>query len=164
MKTNWRYHVAHLMTIVDSARNNLNNQVCDSENNSSHLPSLKEALLYVGQDDKTSIPVGRTVPIAATSRQSVRAIVPMDKEVRAADHDWRAEKIVPSVTHRMNLTKTAGDLLFGGGESGNGLIYVSVHDATLDRSSSLNHTASLYNIMMMEACEALNDFTNQKMC
>ena len=92
MKTNCRYHVDHLVKILDSARNNLNKKVCDSENNISRLPSLKEAFLYVSQDDKTSIPVGRTVLIAATSFQSVRAIVHMDKEFRAADHNWRAEK------------------------------------------------------------------------
>ena len=84
--------MAHLVTILDSARNNIHNQVYDSENNLSYLPSLKEAFLYLGQDDKTSIPVGRTFSIAAISCQSVRAIVPMNKEVLAADHNWRAEK------------------------------------------------------------------------
>ena len=80
--------MAHLVTILDSARNNIHNQVYDSENNSSYLPSLKKAFLYVGQNDKTSISVGRTVPIAATSPKSVRVFVLMDKEVRPADHDW----------------------------------------------------------------------------
>ena len=51
--------------------------------------------------------------------------------------------------------------MFDGDESENGSIYVSVHGAALDKLSVLKHAASLYNIMVMEACKALNDFTNQ---
>ena len=117
--------------------------------------------IYVGQDDITSIPVGRTFPIAASSHQSARDIIPMGKEVCIADHDWRAEKIVPSVTHQMNFTNIAVDSLFSGGESRNDLVYVSIHATKLDKSSGMKHATNLYNIKMMEACKALSDFTNK---
>ena len=51
----------------------------------------------------------------------------------------------------MNLTKTLGESLFSGGEDGNGRIYVSFHDAMMDRSTGHNHVANLYRIMRDKA-------------
>ena len=59
------------------------------------------------------------------------------------------------------MTKTVDGLLFVGGESRNCLIHVSINDLTLLKSSGMKHEASLYNIMMMETCESISDFTNQ---
>ena len=61
--------------------------MCDNDNNLAYLPSSKEAFLYVGPDDTTNIHVSKNFPITSTSRQSVKVIFPMDKEVCTVDHD-----------------------------------------------------------------------------
>ena len=50
----------------------------------------KWALWYCGQDDKASIPVGRKIPIAASTHQMTRAIVDINSTPLAADHDWKS--------------------------------------------------------------------------
>ena len=53
---------------------------------------------FTGQDNKTSVPVSRSVPIAATLHITVQDIVENKIEVESADHDWKCENIVLSVT------------------------------------------------------------------
>eukprot|EP00957_Ditylum_brightwellii_P144319 10994728-Ditylum_brightwellii.AAC.1 len=38
----------------------------------------------------------------------------------AADHGWGTEYLIPSDTHKMNITGMPGDSLFSGGPEGNG--------------------------------------------
>ena len=47
----------------------------------------KWALLYCGHNDKASIPVGRKIPIAASTHQITWAIVDIKSTPLAADHD-----------------------------------------------------------------------------
>ena len=69
------------------------------------LPSHSDVILYLGQDDKASVHVGRSVPISDVTQQSNRAIVGQYQIVITADHDWNDEKAIPSVTLRMNITE-----------------------------------------------------------
>ena len=61
--------------------------MCDNDNNLAYLPSSKEAFLYVGPDDTTNIHVSNIFPITTTSRQSVKVIFLINKEVCIVDHD-----------------------------------------------------------------------------
>ena len=47
----------------------------------------------------------------------------------------------------MNLTDTPRESFFSGVEDGNGQKYVSVHDATMDHFTGLNHVANIYIII-----------------
>ena len=47
----------------------------------------------------------------------------------------------------MNLKETPRESLFSGGEDGNGIIYVSVHDATMDRSTRIKHVVNIYRFI-----------------
>ena len=50
-------------------------------------------LVALGQDDKTSVPVSRTVPVAAVQRQSGLSIHPVNSQIIAADHDFTVENL-----------------------------------------------------------------------
>ena len=47
----------------------------------------------------------------------------------------------------MNITSDAGDSLYIGCEEGGKCVYVSVHDATFDPSSCINHAANFLRVM-----------------
>ena len=49
----------------------------DKEDHINIEPLLRhsDVILYLGQDDKVSVPVGRSVPLAAVTKQYLRAIV-----------------------------------------------------------------------------------------
>lgn len=94
------------------------------------------------------VPIGRKIGVAAVGHQSIKAITPLDVTPVAADHDFTSEKIIPSVTLRMNLTTNPGDTLVGGGKgTGVGQIFVSLHDATLNPSTGLKHSANLRKVI-----------------
>ena len=84
--------------------------------------------------------------ISSTAQHSTRAIVLTSDSVECRDHDFSSEKITPSATLPMNLTETLG-YVFCEGEYGNGRIYVSVNDATMDCSTIIKHVTNLYLIM-----------------
>ena len=107
-----------------------------------------DAIVYLGQDDRASTPVCRSVPLAAAGKQYARGIVGQDQRVVAADHDWRAEKMVPSVTNCMNITETAGKFLYSGGSNGLGRILVSVHNATTNSSDGIKHIGNAYKVLI----------------
>lgn len=94
-----------------------------------------DAILKVGVDNKTSVPVGCIVPLAAVQNQSCRAPMLPHMSLLAGDHGWYCEKIVPSVVQVMNNSPDPGASLFSGGPTGNGRTYIAFHDATLDASS-----------------------------
>ena len=101
-------------------------------------------LVALGQDDKTSVPVSRTVPVAAVQRQSGLSIHPVNSQIIAADHDFTAEKFIPSVTHYFNIGRDMGSSLFSGGEDGNGIMEVSIHDHTFKPSNVFAHMTSIF--------------------
>lgn len=111
------------------------------------VPTLQpiDAFWKIGVDDKTSIPVGRYVPVASVQKQSSRAPMLPGIELLATDHDWCCEKLIPSVIQLMNNSADPGELLFSGGPNGNGRTFVSFHDRTLDPSSSMNAIAFINN-------------------
>ena len=65
------------------------------------------AIVYLGQDEKSIFSVGRSVSLAAVGKQYYRGIVGHYQRVVLAYHDWHAEKMVPSNTNCMNITETA---------------------------------------------------------
>ena len=79
------------------------------------LPPHSDAILYLGQYEKVSVPIGRLVPIADVTKKSPREIIRQDQRVITADHDWNDEKVIPYVTLFMNITETAGKSLYSGG-------------------------------------------------
>ena len=66
-----------------------------------------DVIVYIGQDEKASVPVGHSVPLVAVGKKYDRVIVVQDQIFVSADHDWHAEKRVPSVTNHMNITLAA---------------------------------------------------------
>ena len=95
-----------------------------------------------GGDDKCGIPIGFLGnPVEAVSRSTVKAIVPQNTEVVAADHDVSILKLTPSVVLSMNIGEDPGDFLFGGGAEGNGQIFVALHDAIFKKSDCYHHVA-----------------------
>ena len=67
------------------------------------LPN-SDMILYLGQDDKDSVHVVRSVPLSDVTQQYNRAIVGQYQIVITADHDWIDDKVISSVTLRMNIT------------------------------------------------------------
>ncbi len=111
------------------------NYLWDDQENQTPVLDPVDAFWKIGVDNKTSVPVGRKVPIASVQNQSIRARVLPGASIEAADHSWCCEKLVPSVIQVMNNSPDPGDSLFSGGSKGNGRTFVSIHDATLDPSS-----------------------------
>ena len=119
-------------------------------------------LVALGQDDKTSVPVSRTVPVAAVQRQSGLGINPVNAEIIAADHDFTAEKFVPSVTHYFNIGKDMGSSLFSGGEDGNGIMEVSIHDHTFKPLNVFAHMTTVLLELERRALQKCNGTENSK--
>lgn len=146
MKLLWRSHASHLHRLLLAANE------CDARNRC----HPDHALFYCGQDDKATVPVGRHIPIAA-GRQSNRVMAAQGSSVLAADHDWHAENLIPSVIHKMNITNNAGESLFSGGVHGNGRTYVSVHKATFDRSDCFKHCTNTLELLEQRALNGLQE-------
>ena len=96
-------------------------------------------ILYLVQDDKESVHVGRSVPLSVFTKQSVRSIVGQYQIVITADHNFNSEKAIPSITLHMNINETAGKYLYSGGPNGLRRIFVSVHNETTDGSTGIKH-------------------------
>ena len=82
-----------------------------------------DVILYLGQDDKASVHVGRSVPLSDVTQQSTGAIVGQYQIFITADHDWNYERVIPSVTLRMDITQTYGKSLYSGGTNVPGYIF-----------------------------------------
>jgi hypothetical protein len=133
----------------------------DSERNDKVL-NWNIGLVAVGQDDKTSVPVSRDIPVAAVAHQSGRgAIVPSGHMVQACDHDFTADKIVPSVKNYMNIGRSTGESLYSGDEEGgNGTVQVALHDHTFEPSNIFAHHSSVLLELEQRAC--LQDSASEK--
>ena len=106
-----------------------------------------DTILYLVQYYKASVPVGLSVPLVVVGNQYSRVIFGQDQIVVTADHDWHADKMVTSVTNRMNITERAGESLYSGGINGLGRIFVLVNNATTDPSTGLKHIANAYEVL-----------------
>ena len=82
------------------------------------LPSHSDAILFLGQDCKERVHVGRSVPFYDVTQQSNRSIVGQYQIVINTDHDWNDEKLIPPVTLCMNITEIAGKSLYSGEPNG----------------------------------------------
>ena len=101
-------------------------------------------LVACGQDDKSSIGVGRDIAVQATSKQSTSSIMPVGTSLLACDHDYVVEKVVASVLHWMNVGESENESMYSGGENGHGRTQVALHDATLEKSTGFKHMAHLF--------------------
>ena len=106
-------------------------------------------ILYLGQDYKASVHVGRSVPLSDVTQQSNRAIVGQYQMVITTYHDWNDDKARPSVTLRINVTETDGKSIYSGGANGICRIFVSVHNVTTDGSTGLKHIVNSYKALII---------------
>lgn len=136
MKKSWRHHCSHLVRLFEAQC-----EPRESVQDYTPCPEASAALVYAGADDKTTINVGKDIPLEATKRQSNCAIVNPGASVQAGDHDFTCSRLVPSVIHKFNLSKYPGDSLYSGGPDGTGQTFVAVHDATLEPSTGLKQAA-----------------------
>ena len=117
-------------------------------------------LKMYGFDDKASIKVvdDPDCPVAATTYNRVRAVVPENTEIHAADHDYSGTgKIVPSVIVDFNIGKSPSESLLSGGVDGNGMIYVAVHDGVFLKSDNYRHVASGIRLLRNQCISMLVD-------
>ena len=75
-----------------------------------------DVILYLVQDDKYIVHVGRLIPLSDVAQQSTRAIVGQYQIVITPDHDWNSEIAITYFTLRMNIAKTDGKSLYSGGK------------------------------------------------
>ena len=87
------------------------------------LPPHYDVILYLGQYEKSSVPVGHSLPLDAVKNQSDREIVGQDYRVTTTDHDLNYYKVITSVTIRINITQTYGKSLYSGGTNVPGYIF-----------------------------------------
>ena len=117
-------------------------------------------LKMYGLDDKASIKVVNDpdTPVAATTYNRARAVVPQNTEIHAADHDFTGTgKIVPSVIVDCNIGKDPSESLLSGGEDGNGMIFVAVHDGVFEKSDNYHHVASIVRLTRNRCINMLVD-------
>ena len=145
LKKYCRHHASHLCRLVLNAL-----EMAEEKYGVDIQPPLPhyDTIVYLSQYDKASVPVGLSVPLSDIVNQFDKGIVGQDQRVVAADHDCRAEKKLPSVTNRMNITETAGEYLYSGGPNGLGRIFVSVHNSTTDPSTGLKNIANAYKVLI----------------
>ena len=105
------------------------------------------AISIFGNDDKAKAGCVRDVTISNTGWQSICTIVAEGQAPSASDQEFNTEHLIPSVTHRMNITGNTGGSLYSNGNEGGGRLYVSVHDATFDLSTCIKHTTNLLRVM-----------------
>ena len=146
MKRCWRWDASGLWSLLEAH---------DEDDDDMKAPCLKptQAMSYNGCDDKAGVPVGRTIPISASARQSNRVLMEPGQTPQASDHDFLSKRGTVSGIHRMNISNNPGDSLYSGGPDGHGRGYVTTHNATLDPSSGLKHIAHFYQYMLHVARE-----------
>ena len=142
----WRYQASLLVQILNEARK-VDSMNYDAGNDDVTLLDLLIGLLCVVHDDNTGVQVGRNFPIYEIIWQANRFLVLTSESVECGDHEFSSEKLKPSATLRMNLIETPGESLFSGIKDVNGWVYMSVHDAMMDRSTGLNHVVNIYRMM-----------------
>eukprot|EP00957_Ditylum_brightwellii_P017882 1346808-Ditylum_brightwellii.AAC.1 len=94
MKKIWQHWVYRVVQLLDAAES-------DPLFIQSHATCLtwRQAVFVGGQDDKTGIPVGWKVPLAAAKYNATKSIVyERIANVSAGDHDWGCFKITTSAT------------------------------------------------------------------
>ena len=109
-------------------------------------------------DDKASIKVvdDPDCPVAATTYNQVRAVVPGNTEIHAADHDYSGTgKIIPSVIVDFNIGKNSSESLLSGGVDGNEMMYVAVHNGIFQKSDNYRHVASRIRLLRNECISML---------
>ena len=74
-------------------------------------------------------------------------IVSEGQAPRSSDYNFNTEHLIPSLTHRMNITSNAGDYFYIGSEEGGGYVYLYVHNATFDLSIGIKHATNLLPMM-----------------
>ena len=113
MKKNWQAHASHLHQLIGNTgpTSKCITLYQDCVGSNVALTPL-QALLYVGQDDKSNVLVGRHMLIAATACQYASTISPSQK--LSADLDFTNHNVEPSVTLIMDITGTAGESVFNG--------------------------------------------------
>ena len=126
MKKYWRYDASDLYLLFCE-----HFQSCSSDIEPCLQPDI--GMSYNSGDDKASAAVGRHLPVSATAKQSTRIPVGVGGDApKAADHDFCCERVIPTVIHRMNISRDPGESLYSGRPDGNGHTYISMHDETLD--------------------------------
>ena len=108
------------------------------------LPSHYDVILFLGQDYKERVHVGRSWLFYDVTQQSTREIVGQYQIAITADHDWNEEKVIPPVTLRMNITEIAGKCLYSVGTNVLRRIFILVHNATTDGSTGIKHIVNMY--------------------
>ena len=136
LKKYWQHHASHLCRLIADAM-----KMADKEDRMNIEPLLphSDVILYLGQYEKVSVPVGSSVPIDAATNQYAREIVGKYQRVISKDHDCNYEKVIPSVTLHMNITETAGEYLYSGGPNGLGRIFVLVYNETTYHSTGIKN-------------------------
>ena len=103
-------HAHYVMKLKKSWREDLINiRHCLEHSCEIQLP-WNQYLVAVSQDDKTSVPVSRTTPVASLVRNSTKVITPNDITISVCDHDFTSEKFIPSVNCWMNIGKDIGKI------------------------------------------------------
>eukprot|EP00978_Attheya_sp_CCMP212_P035051 scaffold150431_cov65-Attheya_sp.AAC.5 len=100
---------------------------------------------------------------AIYARQSWRTIVSERDETVAGDHDFKCDKVVASVIHRLNIAKDVEESQYSGGPEGNCTIAVAFHDSTLEPSDIFTHNACVLNGMEDLAVAEMNRCTFENM-
>eukprot|EP00957_Ditylum_brightwellii_P151378 11527203-Ditylum_brightwellii.AAC.1 len=97
----------------------------------------------LGQDDKNSIRIDRSVPLATTDHNHTKSIVNPNVLLESGDHNWACDKIILSGTGEFNIGENASDSLFSGGVNGRLYYSVSLHDGAFQPSNCFNHCVVL---------------------
>ena len=141
----WRHHAYHLCRLV------LNALEMAEENYGVDIQPLlphSDVIMYLGQNDKSSVPVGCSGPLSAVVKISARGIFGQDQRVVAAYHNRHYEKFFPFVTNRMNIPESSGESLYISGPNRPGHIFVSAHNATTNPSTGLKNISNKYKVLI----------------
>ena len=101
-------HAHYVMKLKKSWREDLLQLRYCLETSCEIISPWNQYLVAVSQDDKTSVSVLRTIAVGALVRNSTKVIAPIDAMISVCDHDFTAEKFIPSVNCWMNIGKDIG--------------------------------------------------------
>eukprot|EP00978_Attheya_sp_CCMP212_P034089 scaffold141169_cov34-Attheya_sp.AAC.1 len=133
----------------------------DTQTVSHILPWNAAFYAVVGLNDKAGIPVGQKVAFSATQCQSGRTIIvrKRNETVAGDDHDFKCDKVVASVIHRLHIVNNVEESqYYSGGPEENGIIAVALHDSTLEPSDFYTHNACVLNDMEALAVAEMNRY------
>lgn len=102
-------------------------------------------MALVSVDDKAIIPVGEPhCPVSTGVRGHNRSLVPLNgPQVRALDHDFHINGIVPSVAFFVDVPENASDTFF------RGTPFVTNKDKVTQPSSALRHFAEMTSLVKL---------------